>query len=107
MANFSRAKVFKLSKGFKGKRRNTFRNAIRTVHRSLKYQYRDRRQKKRIVRQEWIMNVSTAVREHGITYSRFMMALNRSNISIDRKILCDLAINEPYSFKTIVDEVKR
>ena len=107
MGNFSRAKVLRLAKGFKGRSNSCYGIAIRKVHRKLKYQYRDRRQKKRIVRRDWIVSLSAATREHGLNYSRFIMCLNRSNINIDRKILSDLAINEPYSFKCVVDEVKK
>ena len=80
MGNFSRQKVLKLAKGFKGRSSNCYSIAIRKVHKSLKYQYRDRRQKKRNVRKQWIQNVNASVREHGINYSRFMMCLNLSNI---------------------------
>ena len=80
MGNFSRQKVMKLSKGFKGKSNSCYGVAIRRLHKALKYQYRDRRVKKRLMRKEWIHTVSAGVREHGINYSRFIMCLNRSNI---------------------------
>ena len=105
MGNFSRTKVLKLAKGFKGRSKSCYGIAIRKVHKSLKYQYRDRRQKKRNVRKAWIVTLSAAAREHGLNYSRFIMCLNRSNINLDRKILADLSVNEPYSFKCVVDEV--
>ena len=107
MGNFSRQKVMKLARGFKGKGNSCYGVAIRRVHKALKYMYRDRRVKKRIVRREWIHCLNAAVREHNINYSRFVMCLNRSNIGLDRKILANLAVNEPYSFKSVVDEVVR
>ena len=87
MGNFSRYKVMKLAKGFKGKSNACYSVAIRRLHKSLQYQYRDRRVKKRIFRRTWIETLNAAAKEHGINYSRFIMCLNRSNIMIDRKIL--------------------
>lgn len=107
MANFSRKKVFRLAKGFTGRSKNCFGLALRKVHRALQYAYRDRKVKKRIVRRQWIHSINAAVREHGISYSRFQFGLTRSNIQLDRKILSDLAITEPYSFKAVVDEVNK
>ena len=106
MGNFSRSKVMKLAKGYKGRSNNCYSIAIRRVHRALRYQYRDRRVKKRNVRRQWILTLSAATQELGINYSRFILMLNRSNVGLDRKILANIAVNEPYSFKAIVDEVK-
>ena len=105
MANFSRKKVFRLAKGFTGRSNNCFGLALRKVHRKLQYAYRDRKQKKRRTRREWIHTMNVALREHGINYSRFLYGLTRSNLVLDRKILSDLAINEPYSFKSVLNEV--
>ena len=105
MGNFSRKKVFALAKGFRKRSKNCYSIAIRKVHKSLKYEYISRRLKKRDMRRSWIHTISAASREHGIPYSRFMMLLTRSNITLDRKILANLALNEPWSFKSIVDEV--
>ena len=105
MGNFSRAKVLKLAKGFKGRSKNCYSIAIRKVHKKLQYQYRDRRMKRRNLRKQWITTISAAVNEHGMNYSRFIMCLNRSNINLDRKILAELAVNEPYSFKSVLDEI--
>ena len=80
MGNFSRAKVLRLAKGFKGRSKNCYSIAIRKVHKKLKYQYIDRRLKKRTLRKNWIVCLSAATREHGMNYSRFIMCLNRSNI---------------------------
>jgi hypothetical protein len=68
--------------------------------------YRERKLKKRDMRKTWILSINAAVREHNMPYSRFVYGLTHSNLNLDRKILSDLAINEPYSFKAIVDEVK-
>ena len=69
--------------------------------------YRDRKVKKRLMRRDWITTINSAVREHGLTYSRFAFALEKaSNVELDRKILSNLAITEPYSFKAVLDEVK-
>ena len=95
----------KLAKGFKGKSNSCYSVAIRKVHKSLQYQYRDRRNKRRLLRRQWIGAITAATREHGLNYSRFIMCLNRSNVTLDRKILAELAVNEPYSFKSVVDEV--
>lgn len=71
MANFSRRKVFKLAKGFTGRSKNCFGLALRKVHRKLQYAYRDRKVKKRIMRRNWIISINAAVRDHGVSYSRF------------------------------------
>lgn len=71
MANFSHKKVFRLSKGFTGRSNNNYGLALRKVHRALQYAYRDRKVKKRIMRKSWIHSINGAVREHGISYSRF------------------------------------
>lgn len=75
MANWSRKKVLRLAKGFKGRGKNCFGIALRKVHRAYMYAYRDRRLKKRNVRREWIHTINAAVREHGITYSKFAYGL--------------------------------
>jgi large subunit ribosomal protein L20 len=107
MANWSRKKVFKLAKGFKHRGKNVFNVALRKTRRGQQFAYRDRRVKKRTVRRTWISQINAAVREHGITYSKFANALvKKSNIEVDRKILSGLAINEPLSFKCMIDEVR-
>jgi len=105
MAIWSRHKVNKLSKGFLWRRKNCFVVQIRAVYKSLQYQYIWRKLKRRIYKQENIKSLNAAVREHGVCYSKFIYCLNRSNINLDRKILADLAQNEPYSFKAVFDEV--
>ena len=107
MANWSRKKVFKLARGFTGRSKNCFGLALRKVFMKLRYAYRDRKVKKRLMRRSWIHSINAAVREHGVSYSRFACGLTRSNIQVDRKILADLAINEPFSFKSVVEEVNK
>ena len=107
MAVWSRKKVFKLAKGFTGRSKNCFGLALRKVFKKLTYAYRDRKVKKRLMRRSWIHSINAAVREHGVSYSRFACGLTRSNIQVDRKILADLAINEPFSFKSVVEEVNK
>jgi large subunit ribosomal protein L20 len=107
MANWSRKKILRLAKGFTGRSKNCFGLALRKTHRAAQYAYRDRRNKKRTVRREWIGTINAAVREHGVSYSKFAFGLGKcSNIELDRKILDNLAKFEPYSFKAVVDEVK-
>ena len=107
MANWSRKKVFAMAKGFRGRSKNCFSIAVRKVHRGCQFAYRDRRTRRRNYRREWISTINAGVREHGIAYSRFANALvKHSNIEVDRKILANLALNEPYSFKSVIDEVK-
>ena len=103
MPSLKAKKVLKLAKGFRGRSKNNFRLAIRRVQKGLQYAYRDRRQKKREVRKLWIQQVNAGVRAYGTTYSEFIHGLKVSNIELDRKVLADLAANEPYSFKSVVD----
>ena len=106
MATFSRQKYRKLAKGFRGRAKNCIRIMAPKVEKSLQYQYISRKLRARDMRKEWIQQINGGTREHSVSYSRFIYGLNNSNINLDRKILANLAINEPYSFKAIVDEVK-
>ena len=107
MANWSRKKVFQLAKGFTGRSKNCFGLALRKVFKKLTYAYRDRKVKKRLMRRQWIHSINAAAREHGVSYSRLQCALTRSNVQLDRKILADLAVNEPFSFKAVIEEVNK
>lgn len=106
MAGFAKKKYFKLAKGFYGRARHCIKIAIAKVHKSLQYAYIGRKLRPRRFRREWIGTISNACRDHGVMYSRFMNALTYSNIGLNRKILADLAENEPYTFKAVVDELK-
>lgn len=99
-------KILKAAKGFRGRRKNTIRVARQAVERSMQYATRDRRNRKRNFRALWIQRINAAAREHGLTYGRFIDGLNKAGIEIDRKVLSDLAIREPESFKAIVEKAK-
>ncbi len=99
-------KVLAQAKGFYGRRKNTIRIAKQAVEKSLQYAYRDRKNRKRNFRALWVQRINAAVREHGLTYGRFIDGLNKANIEIDRKILSDMAIHEPQAFAALVAKAK-
>ena len=99
-------KILKLAKGFKGARSRIFKVANTAVMKKLKYQYRDRRNLKSRMRRLWIVRINAAVRQYGLSYSKFINSLKKSNITINRKMLADLAVNEPEAFSVIIDSVK-
>jgi large subunit ribosomal protein L20 len=99
-------KTLDAAKGFYGRRKNTIRAAKAAVDRSMQYAYRDRKNRKRTFRALWIQRLNAAVREHGLTYSRFIDALHKAGIEMDRKVLSDLAIHQPESFKAVVEKAK-
>jgi large subunit ribosomal protein L20 len=94
--------VLKQAKGFYGRRKNTIRIAKQAVEKAGQYAYRDRRTKKRNFRSLWIQRINAAVREHGLTYGRFIDGLNKAGIVIDRKVLSDLAITDAAGFAALV-----
>jgi large subunit ribosomal protein L20 len=99
-------KTLRAAKGFYGRRKNTIRAAKAAVDRSMQYATRDRRAKKRVFRALWILRLNAAVREQGLTYSRFIDGLARAGVEIDRKVLAELAISQPEAFRTIVEKAK-
>ena len=99
-------KVFKAVKGQWGRRKNTIRIARQAMEKALQYAYRDRRAKKREFRSLWIQRINAGVRAEGLTYSRFINGLNKSKIKLDRKVLADLAYNNPEAFKSHVKKVQ-
>lgn len=105
MAGFSKKKYFKLAKGFFGRSKNCLRVTIPRVEKSLQKAYIGRKQRPRTLRKNWIMAISAASRDLNLPYSRFINHLNNSTVQLNRKILSDLAVNEPYSFKAIFDEI--
>jgi len=105
-AHAKHKKVLKAAKGFYGRRKNTIRIAKQAVEKSLQYAYRDRKVRKRNFRALWVQRINAAVREHGLTYARFIDGLNKAGIEIDRKVLSDLAAREPEAFKTLVDKAQ-
>ena len=99
-------KVLKAAEGYYGRRKNTIRVAKQAVDKAAQYAYRDRRVRKRNFRALWIQRINAAVREHGLTYGRFIDGLNKAGIEIDRKVLSDMAIREPEAFAALVAKSK-
>lgn len=99
-------KVLAQAKGYRGRRKNTFRTAVQAVEKGLQYAYRDRRTRKRNFRSLWIQRINAAAREHGLTYGRFMNGLKVAAVEVDRKVLADLAVREPEAFKVLVDKAR-
>ena len=99
-------KTLKAAKGFQGRRKNTIRTAKAAVDKAMQYVYRDRKNKKRTIRALWIQRLNAAVREMGLTYSRFIDGLTKAGIAVDRKVLSDLAVSQPDSFKALVEKAK-
>ena len=99
-------KVLKAAKGYYGRRKNTIRVAKRAVEKAAQYAYRDRKRRKRTFRALWIQRLNAAVRPFGLTYSRFIAGLGKAGVTVDRKVLSDLAIREPAAFQAIVEKAK-
>ena len=97
-------KVLKRAKGFYGRRKNTIRTAKAAVDKAAQYAFRDRKNRKRSFRALWIQRINAAVREHGLTYGRFIDGLGRAGVEIDRKVLAEIAMSEPASFKALVEK---
>ena len=96
-------KILKRAKGFWGLRSRSFRNAQQTLLNAAEYSYRDRRKRKNDFRRLWISRINAAARREGLSYSRFISGLRRSNVELDRKILADLAVREPEAFRNLVE----
>ena len=99
-------KIIEQAKGYSGRRKNVFRVATQAVTKAGQYAYRDRRTKKRTFRSLWIQRINAGVRSEGLTYSKFINGLNKSKIKLDRKVLADLAYNNPTAFKSLVKKVQ-
>ena len=106
ISNARHKKVFKAVKGQFGRRKNTIRIARQAMEKALQYAYRDRRAKKREFRSLWIQRINAGVTSEGLTYSKFINGLNKSKIKLDRKVLADLAYNNPEAFKSLVKKVQ-
>lgn len=102
-----RNKVLKLAKGYRGARSRLFKTATEAVDRALKYAYRDRRVRKREFRGLWIVRISAAAKNNGISYSRFMGALKKADIGLDRKVLSEMAARDPERFTSLVKMVSQ
>ena len=100
-------KILKLARGFYAGRSRQFRKAKEQLERSLVYAFRDRKQKKREFRRLWIVRINAACRINDISYSRFMHGLKQANIELDRKVLADMAMNDPKQFTAVVDAAKK
>jgi len=102
-----RKKVLKLAKGYFGRRKNVWTVAKNAVEKALQYAYKHRKTKKREFRALWIQRINAAVRPYGLSYSQFIHLLNKKDIQINRKVLADLAMNNPEAFKAVVDEATK
>ena len=99
-------RLLKKAKGYWGDRSKQFQQARRTLMHALVYAYRDRKNKKRVARQLWIIRINAACRQEGTTYSRFMKGLKKAKVNLDRKILAELAVNDTHAFKKLVELAK-
>ena len=97
-------KILKRAKGYYGRRKNVFRVAVQAVERGMQYAYRDRIKRNSDFRGLWIQRINAGVRTHGMTYSQFINGLKKATIEIDRKILAELAVNQPEAFKALVEK---
>lgn len=101
-----RRRILRLTKGYWGRKKNVFRHAHNQLQKGLLYAYAHRRRKKRDFRRLWIVRINAAVRAHGLSYSTFMYKLQAAGITLNRKMLADLAITQPEAFAAIVERVK-
>ncbi|OGF48548.1 MAG: 50S ribosomal protein L20 [Candidatus Firestonebacteria bacterium RIFOXYA2_FULL_40_8] len=99
-------KIFKLTKGFWGKKKNCYRFATEAVDRAGNFAYRDRKTKKRLFRQMWIIRISAILKENGLSYSKFMGNMKKAKIEINRKMLSDIAATDPNSFLKVIEAAK-
>ncbi|MEM5493284.1 50S ribosomal protein L20 [Hoeflea sp. AS16] len=106
-AHAKHKKVLKKAKGFYGRRKNTIRAAKAAVDKSMQYAYRDRKVRKRNFRALWIQRINAAVREHGLTYGRFIDGLTKAGIEVDRKVLSDMAIHDAEAFGVLIASSKK
>ena len=106
-AHARHTKILKMAKGYRGRSSNCYRIALQRVEKALRYAYRDRRNKKRDFRSLWIQRINAAAREHGLTYARFMHGVNLAGITIDRKVLAEIAVNDAAAFKSVFDQAQK
>ena len=101
-----RKRILKLAKGYYGSRSKVYTIAKNTVEKGLQYAYRDRKTKKRVFRALWIQRINAGARQHGISYSQLIGKLNAKEVGLNRKVMDDLAMNDPEAFKAVVNAVK-
>ena len=101
-----RKKILKAAKGYFGRRKNVYTVAKNAVEKAMTYAYRDRKNNKRNFRSLWIVRINAAARLHGMSYSQFMGKIKANNIELNRKVLADLAVNNPNAFKAVVEKIK-
>ncbi len=99
-------KIIGMASGYRGRASTNYRVALEKVEKALRYAYRDRRNRKRDFRALWIQRINAAAREHGLTYSQLMSGIRQAGVTVDRKVLSDLAIREPASFKALVEKAQ-
>lgn len=108
VASRARRKNFmKLAKGYYGRRKNVWTVAKNAIEKGLQYAYSGRKQKKRNYRSLWIVRINAGARQYGMSYSKFMGLVNKSELSLNRKVLADLALNHPDAFKAVVEKVSK
>ena len=101
-----RKKIIKAAKGYFGRRKNVYTVAKNAIEKGMQYAYRDRKNKKRVFRRLWIQRINAGARLNGMSYSEFMGKINKNGIELNRKVLADLAMNHPKTFKAVVDKIK-
>lgn len=106
VARKRRKKILKLAKGFRGSHSKLFRTANQQVMKALVYSYKGRKQKKRLFRRLWIVRINAAVRQHELTYSKFISLLKKNNVALNRKMLAQLAILDEATFAKVVEKIK-
>ena len=105
-AHAKHKKIRKAAKGYYGRRKNTIRIAKQAVEKANQYAYRDRKNRKRSFRALWIQRINAATRAEGMTYGRFIDGLGKAGVEVDRKVLADIAVREPATFKVLVDQAR-
>ena len=105
-ARKKRRKVLEQARGYYGRRHSSYRLAKEQVERSLVYAYRDRKNRKRVMRRLWIQRINAAARQEGLSYSQFVSGCRRAGIELDRKVLADLAVSDPAAFGVIAEQAK-
>ncbi|CAM9148612.1 unnamed protein product [Hapterophycus canaliculatus] len=105
-SNHRHKKLIKMAKGYRGRSKSVFKIAIQKVEKALQQAYRDRKNKKRDFRRLWIERINAGVRQHGMPYSVFISKAKKADVELNRKVLAEMAVTEPYSFRAVVETVK-